>query len=330
MQSLNVTLALLVPTRTARWELVYFTVTEDVLGSRCRRISKMPSRHTSRFQGCEEADYPSRPSTLPVWSGCLFKCVMVDVAAVEMLSTVPAWTQSVFSLFTHQPLCFFPSSSSSSGVVVGCLPRNHTRLWANVANKRGPLYPERNSAEREMLHLHEWFSGELVFQGLVFNLSHWAEKHARMLWRLSSDVVLDIFIIIIIILPGQMIWEVLCCIFCRCFALGFLAVFLGGFLGCERQHGTGGESLGCCSRPENRLCFVFSETAERYVFPSPFLTFSRTSLPYFTPPLCVRRAQCLRGSLRPTNAIKLIQNDNAAPLSSIVLYVCRLVSLSME
>lgn len=111
---------------------------------------------------------------------------------------------------------------------------------------------------------------------------------------------------------------------------GLFGCVFGFFLGCESQHGTGGESLGCFSRPEDRLCFVFSETAERYVFPSPVLTFSRTSLPYFTLPLCVRRAQCLRGSLRPTNAIKLIQNDNAAPLSSIVLYVCRLVSLSME
>lgn len=92
------------------------------------------------------------------------------------------------------------------------------------------------------------------------------------------------------------------------------------------------ESFRCCSCPENLLCF--SETIKHCCYHyhhhhhHPLLSLSLLLYLAALSP-CIHGAWDVHARRVKTNAIKL-QKDNAAFLSSIVLYVCCLVSSNVE
>lgn len=112
-------------------------------------------------------------------------------------------------------------------------------------------------------------------------------------------------IFIIISLPGQMIWKVLCCIFCVSFAFWMWEPTW-------YQWGCGGEVLDAAvALKTGCVCFVFclfvsSETAELHI---PLRSVPRCLIaPNLHPDGSVSPP-----SLRCTNAIKTDTSDNAAP-----------------
>lgn len=125
----------------------------------------------------------------------------------------------------------------------------HNRLQVNVVKGQFLTQPwtERriNSWCCTWAQANEWFPGleDYFFQSFPLSWEHAA------LWTLSSDVVLD-FCQVKRFIKKKM----LCCIFCVSFLLSGLRVTVPREL---TQYGTNGESLGCCSCPENEFCFVF-------------------------------------------------------------------------
>lgn len=205
-----------------------------------------------------------------------------------------ARAQSVFSLFTQQSLR--PSPSPPEG--------RRQAVWVNVADR----WLWRASSPRQqrelMLHLAPrvsfccfsncWWTGFRNFFPFSFYyffllplFSFWifpTELRAQMLQLLSSEVVLDSFffffpvimIFIIISLPGQMIWKVLCCIFCVSFAFWMWEPtwYQWGCAGGGVLDAAVALKTGC-------VCFVFclfvsSETAELHI---PLLSVPRCLIP---------------------------------------------------
>lgn len=153
------------------------------------------------------------------------------------------------------------------------------------------------------------------------------ELRAQMLRLLSSEVVLDSFffffpvimIFIIISLPGQMIWKVLCCIFCVSLAFWMWEATWYQW-GCA-----GGKSWTLQLPWKLVVCVLFfvclfPQRQRSFIFPCSLY------LAALLPPICILRAPCLLPPWDAPMPLKLIQVTMLHLLSSVVLYVCRLVS----